>query len=418
MKILIADDEVESREVLFRRLEAAGYAVTAVSNGAYALRKLRKEKFDLVISDLLMPVMDGFQLCHTVKIDEALKSTPVIIYTATYTEPKDEALVKNLGANAFVVKPADYEVFLRQIREIIEMAERGELPATRVPTPDEAIYLREYAQRLVSKLEAKVEEVQTANQRLAEANQNLAEINATLSQRVEQAVAHLRESNHELEAFAYSVSHDLRAPLRAIQGMAAILFGERNQGLSEEQKMMLDRIRLAVQQMDALIEDLLAYSRLNGTEIRLTRVSLEAVVERAIEDLAHPIRDSKAEVRFRKPMPSVLAFESVLVQVVTNLLGNAIKFVPRGTQPLVEISSHEENGWFRLSIKDNGIGIPADYQARIFEVFERLHDNSTYPGTGIGLAIVRKGIQRMGGRSGVDSEPAKGSTFWFELPRA
>jgi PAS domain S-box-containing protein len=241
---------------------------------------------------------------------------------------------------------------------------------------------------------------------------------AELEQRVAERTAELQKSNFELEAFSYSVSHDLRAPLRAMQGFALALLEDYAERLDHIGRNYAQRIVAAAQRMDALIHDLLDYSRLSRSEMQLQPVNLEWIIDEVLKQLELEIRGKDAEITVRKPMPQVTGHHATLVQVVGNLLSNAVKFVASGVQPQVRVWAEEHSRWVRLWVKDNGIGIAPEHHERIFRVFERLHGVETYPGTGIGLAIVRKGIERMGGRVGVESTPGQGSRFWVELPKA
>ena len=239
-----------------------------------------------------------------------------------------------------------------------------------------------------------------------------------LEQRVVERTAALQEANQELEAFTYSVSHDLRAPLRTIQGFAQALQEDYGDCLDD---MAQDYIRYMAEgavQMDTLIADLLAYSRLSRIDIVLQCVDLNAVVEAALKQLSTQIQERRAHITIKAPLPAVQAHRPTLVQVITNLLSNAMKFVPPGIQPKVQVYAQQQQDSIRLWVVDNGIGIAPEHQERIFRVFERLHGVEIYPGTGIGLAIVRKGLERMGGRVGVESQLEQGSRFWIQLPYA
>ncbi|MBD2152973.1 CHASE3 domain-containing protein [Leptolyngbya sp. FACHB-16] len=243
-----------------------------------------------------------------------------------------------------------------------------------------------------------------------------------LEQRVAERTAQLEETNQELEAFTYSVSHDLRAPLRTIQGFAAALLEDCGEQLEGFARSYVDSIIDDAIQMNRLISDLLSYSRLTRTQISLQPASLNEVVEEALKQVTVQIEERQAQIRIASSLPQVMAHRSTLIQVVTNLISNAIKFVDPIIQPQVDIfatSEREDNqDWIRLWIIDNGIGIAPEHQERIFCVFERLHGVESYPGTGIGLAIVRKGLERMSGRVGVESHEGQGSRFWVTLPSA
>jgi signal transduction histidine kinase len=168
--------------------------------------------------------------------------------------------------------------------------------------------------------------------------------------------------------------------------------------------------------MDQLIQDLLAYSRVSREDLRLGYVDLTRVTRQAAVQLQEEIAARGASLLVDEPLPAVVGHEGTLAQVVANLLGNAVKFVPPGTAPELRVRAERRDGRVRLWFEDNGIGIAPEHHERIFRVFERLHGVEQYPGTGIGLAIVRKGMERMGGRAGVESKPGAGSRFWIELP--
>lgn len=239
-----------------------------------------------------------------------------------------------------------------------------------------------------------------------------------LEQRVAERTAQLEETNQELEAFTYTISHDLRAPLRTMQGFAQALQEDYTDKLDSVGQEYIQYITEGAVQMDTLIADLLAYSRLSRAQIEMQKVDLTSVVEEALKQTSTELQEQQAQVTVAKPLPLVIAHRSTLVQILINLLSNAMKFVQPGIQPTIQIYAEEQQNWIQLSVLDNGIGIAPEHQERIFRVFERLHGVETYPGTGIGLAIVRKGIERMNGRAGVESQLSAGSRFWIALPKA
>jgi PAS domain S-box-containing protein len=237
-----------------------------------------------------------------------------------------------------------------------------------------------------------------------------------LESRVEERTAEIQAVNKELEAFTYSVSHDLRAPLRSIQGFATALLEDYSQVLDEVGIDYAQRLVGSAKQLDHLIQDLLTYSRLTQIEIRHYPVELSEIIAQALEQLHEQIERKQAEITVIEPLDPVVGNQTVLLQVISNLLTNALKFVAPEDQPCVRIRTERQGTNVRLWIEDNGIGIESEYYERIFRVFERLHGGETYPGTGIGLAIVRRGIRRLGGDCGVESNPNSGSRFWIELP--
>ena len=235
-----------------------------------------------------------------------------------------------------------------------------------------------------------------------------------LEAKVAQRTRELKEINGELKAFTYTISHDLKAPLRAIQGFATALeedYGDRLDDLGTE---YTHRLVSSAHHMDLLIQDLLTYSRLSRSEIELRSVDLSYVTARAIEELKLEIEKAGATVTTVEPLGQMLGNRTILIQIVSNLISNAIKFVASEQTPQVRIWSEINGDTVRLWVEDNGIGIKPEHQKRIFRVFERLHGNEVYKGTGIGLAIVKKGIERLSGKAGVESNLDRGSRFWIE----
>jgi signal transduction histidine kinase len=236
-----------------------------------------------------------------------------------------------------------------------------------------------------------------------------------LLEEIEQHSRDLDQSNAELESFAYSVSHDLRAPLRAISGFADALQQECSEQLDNRGIEYLNEIANATQRMNALVQDLLEYGRVGRVGISLVSTSLLSAIDAAKEQLGDIRGSLTVDVRVGL---CVYANPEVLTQVILNLLANAFNFCKADSLPEIHVTSQVENGVVRLSVRDNGIGIAAEHQERIWNVFERLHGRESYGGTGIGLAIVKRAMTRMNGSSGVVSQLGEGSTFWIELPHA
>ncbi|MFC0677336.1 ATP-binding protein [Lysobacter korlensis] len=242
-------------------------------------------------------------------------------------------------------------------------------------------------------------------------------LNRDLERRVADRTHQLQQANETLEAFADSVSHDLREPVRTLQGYARALQEDFAAGKLDDAPVFLGRIEDVSNRVDGMVTDLLAYSTLARAELAHAPVALAEALDEACGHLAYDPLFQRAKLqREDTPWPDVHAHAGTLVQVLVNLLSNAAKFVAPGATPEIAVRARRLDERVRIEVQDNGIGVAERDQARIFEVFQRLHGQESYPGTGIGLALVHKGVERMGGQVGVESEPGQGACFWIELP--
>jgi len=238
-----------------------------------------------------------------------------------------------------------------------------------------------------------------------------------LEQLVEERTSSLREAIAQMEEFSYSVSHDLRAPVRAMQGYARAVMEDYNDVIDARGREYLDRIVRSGARMDRLIQDILIYSRVARGDIDLQPVSLDRLVREIVQQYPQ-MQTPRADIMVAVPLLEVSGHEPSLTQALSNLLSNAVKFVSPGTTPKVRVWTERRGNQVRIWIKDNGIGIKPEFQHRLFGMFERMHPEKNFEGTGIGLAIVRKAVERMGGRVGVESDGLGGSRFWIQLPSA
>ena len=257
----------------------------------------------------------------------------------------------------------------------------------------------------------------TIEEALAQAQAKLREHADNLEKQIAERTRDLQATNEQLEAFVYSIAHDLRAPLRSMVGYAELLLEEHSGGLPEVSRTFLRRIQASSEFMDRLLLDLLAYGRTARSDIALGEVEVRRAWDTALFQCATQIEQTSATIETAESLGRVRGHEPTLGQCLANLLSNALKFVAPGVQPRIRCWSEARGQCLRICVQDNGIGIPPSLQERAFRVFERLH-GSRYSGTGIGLSIVRKGVERMGGDVGLDSQPGQGTTFWIELPKA
>ncbi|MBP8998522.1 MAG: PAS domain S-box protein [Anaerolineaceae bacterium] len=246
--------------------------------------------------------------------------------------------------------------------------------------------------------------------------EQLRALNETLENRVQERTRELKSRNEELETFTYSVSHDLKAPLRGIDGYSRLLQETHKKQLDQEGLLFLTNIRLATEQMNRLIEDLLQYSRLERRVLTSGTIDLSQLLSNLLKEKEVEINQQRIEVETDLKCGTITTDNDGLVFALRNLLDNAIKFTAEVESPRIIIRSQEENGKCILSVEDNGIGFEMKYSEKIFEIFQRLHRVEDYPGTGIGLAIVRKVMSRIGGRTWAKSELGKGSIFYLEIP--
>ncbi len=427
MRILSVDDNPENLYLLEAMLRGGGHEVVSAQNGIEALRQLEQKPFDLIISDILMPQMDGFELCYQVKRSESWRHIPFIFYTATYTEKKDEELALSLGAQRFLIKPVEPENFQALIQEVVRDHEAGR-PAPPPPAQKEEVLLTAYNRRLVRKIEQKVQQLEALGQKLEAALQEkerevaerrraeaeVRRLNADLEQRVRERTAELTAANKELETFASAVSHDLSSPLRGIAAFTFMLQQACGDKLDERGKQSLEGLQAQSERMGRLIEALLRLSRATRGQLRRERVNLSQLAREIEADLRR--EQPGRQVEFTIAPDLVVQGDSVLLRaVLQNLLGNAWKFTARSPQPRIEVGMVEHDGQKAYFVRDNGVGFDMAAAAKLFTPFQRLHEEADFPGTGIGLATVQQIIRRHGGKVWAEAAVGKGATFYFTL---
>jgi two-component system, NtrC family, sensor kinase len=342
-----------------------------------------------VVVDLVMPEMDGIEVCRRINEMERRADHPMVVIMLTACESKED-MTRGLeaGADDFVGKSSDMAVLKARIRALLRRK-----------------FFQEENRRIREQLLRK--EIEATEARAAH---QLAETRAAL-------VEELEQKNNELEAFSYSVSHDLRAPLRSIDGFSKALLEDHAAQLDARGQDYLRRVRRATQRMGELIDDLLQLSRVGRADLRLRRVDLSSLARTVAAEIRRATPDRQAQ--FLIPDGVVADVDRGLLQVVfDNLLGNAWKFTAPAAQAIIEFGVEERDGVSRYFVRDNGVGFDMAYASKLFAPFQRLHSEIEFSGTGIGLATVRRIVERHGGRVWAEGAIDKGATVFWTLARS
>ncbi len=407
--ILIVDDTLANLRLLGRMLAKQGYRPCPVPSGALALQAVEAEPPDLILLDINMPGMNGYEVCAKLQADVRWREVPVIFLSAI-GDQNDKVRAFEAGGVDYVTKPFQPGEILARIKTHLAITE-----------------LRRSLRRMNADLEERVKhrtgELAASNVRLRveveerkAAEEQVQRLNADLERRVEERTEQLKASNRELEAFSYSVSHDLRAPLRAIEGFSAMAVRNHGAALGPDGQRLLETVRKNVTKMARLIEDLLTFSRTGRTELVSGRVEMQELARATFEELV-PDPGLRAKIDFRLgDLPAVQGSEALLKQVWVNLLSNAVKFSSKAERPVVEVEGAVEGEKVVFRVRDNGAGFDMAYAGKLFGVFQRLHGETEFEGTGIGLALVQRVVERHGGRVWAEGAVGQGATFSFSIP--
>jgi len=370
--ILIVDDMPANLGVLTSHLERHGYTAVVAQGGEECIARADFVRPDLILLDVMMPGLDGFETCRRLKASSSTRDIPVIFMTAL-TDTADKLTGFSVGGIDYVTKPLDGAEVLARID-------------THLTVHGLRMRLEAQNRRLETEIEARRE-----------------------------TEAALLRSNTELEQLAYVASHDMQEPLRMVASYLQLVAQRYKGQLDADADELIGYAVDGAKRMQALINDLLAYSRV-GTKARpFEPTDCNRLVDIVLGNLAIAIAEMGAQITC-DPLPTVKGDASQLLQLFQNLIANAIKF--KRIDPVeVHIAAQAEGEFWRFSVSDNGIGIAAEYFDRIFVLFQRLHGRGDHPGTGIGLAICKKVVERHGGRITVQSTLGEGSTFSFTIPR-
>ncbi len=380
VNILLVDDQPGKLLAHEAILSELGQRIITARTGVEALSQLLRHDFAVILLDVVMPNMDGFETAAMIRQRPRFEKTPIIFITGYNTSDLDRLKGYELGAVDYLFLPVVPQVLKAKVSVFVELARQTQI------IKSQAVDLIAHNQRQAQQLEV----IQKLNEEL-------------------------KEANAELEAFSYTVSHDLRAPLRSLTGYISVLTEDYGDRLDETGRSHLQALYRAASRMDCLTRDLLAYGRVAREAIRLEPVRLQPALEEIVS-LNHGGNGKPPHVTVQAGQAEILANRFLLEQCVGNLLTNAAKFVNPGTTPEISIRTESRPGQVRLWVEDNGIGIDPSYHRKIFSIFERVGEVQKYEGTGIGLAIVNRAVQRMGGSCGVISAPGQGSRFWVDLP--
>jgi len=386
-KILTVDDSLTYLHEVATQLREEGYDVVSARSGEEALELLSVQSVDCILLDLLMPGMSGQETCRRIKGSAAWRDIPLIMHTAL---EEQGAMVEgiNAGADDYIAKSSDIEVLRARVRAQLR----------RKQFEDENRCIRE--QLLQKELE-----VVAAN-----SARELAETRSIF-------VEELERKNRELETFSYTVSHDLRAPLRSINSFSQILLEDYSEKLDSTGKSHLERVSSSARRMGELIDDLLELSRVARADLSRDRVDLSAIARTILEGFCRNEPDRRVEWNVQDDL--VLDVDGRLMKAaLENLLGNALKFTAKIATARIEFGAEQRDGGTVYFVRDNGAGFDMKHADKLFSPFKRLHGNDDFPGTGIGLATVHRIVDRHGGRIWAESTVGEGATFYFTISTA
>jgi two-component system, sensor histidine kinase and response regulator len=379
--ILIIDDKTANIFALEKLLEKPERIFLTATSGKEGLKIALEKDIDLVILDVQMPEMDGFEVAQVLKSHKRTKDIPIIFASAEKKERHSVMKGFEEGAVDYLSKPLDPELTKAKVSVLL-------------------------------KIQMQKKELQEKNLSLESADAQIKMLNSYLQKNLTQ----LETMNKELEAFSYSVSHDLRAPLRSIIGYSKILEEDCMDKLDAGAKRTLGIIQQNASRMNDLIEDLLEFSKLGKKELHKSEINIHELVQRTVNEISDS-NPHKANIKLTS-LPIAYADHKLLTQVWVNLISNAIKYSAKKENPVVEIGSHEKDNEIIYYVKDNGAGFNMEYSDRLFNVFQRLHRLEEFEGTGVGLALVHRIINKHGGRVWAEGKVNEGAIFYFSLPGA
>ncbi len=409
--ILTVDDSSSDFKVLSHFLKSRGFKIVVANNGLSAISLAQKSLPDIILLSIMMPGMDGLETCQRIKSHSKTHNIPIIFMTGN-TDIETKIRGFKLGAVDYITKPFEAQEILDRIQIQLQLKQMQHILQRQNKQLQQEIAQRKITEQELRKIQAKERELNyKLEQKVAARTGELVHTTQELEARNQE----LQRSNAELESFAYAVSHDLQAPLRSIKMFAQLLTQEYQELLQGQPQEYIEYITSSAERMENLIHDLLAYSRAGKNEQTWLPISLEELINTSIRNLEVTIKENQATVNVGN-LPTLMVNPTEMTQVFQNLISNGIKFCGK-QQPLIEIGAVSDEDNWQIFVKDNGSGIDSKYHQKIFQVFQRLHSEDDYPGTGIGLSICEKIVKHHGGKIWLESLPNQGSTFYFTLPK-
>jgi two-component system, sensor histidine kinase and response regulator len=414
LHVLVAEDSPTQAERLRQALSEQGYGVTVAVNGLAALEAARRLKPAVIVTDVVMPDMDGYQLCRAIKADPALRDTPVIVVTAL-SQIDDIVMALESGADNFMRKPFEPETLLARLEFLLanrSLRSHGKpQPGIEINLAGRTHVITAGREQILDLLFSSYEEAVQANQELRERQQEVHSLNLRLAAHA----VELEEANKQLRSFSHTVSHDLRSPLGTIGGFSSVLLLKYADGLDPKAQRYLNAIRQETDRMMRIVEDVLYLANIDRARVTRSEVDVAELAREVVDNLRdrHPER----QVQFECVAHARVRCDERLVRIaLANLIGNAWKFTGRLPQARVALStSVDEEGQTVFCIEDNGAGFDMAYAGRLFKPFERLHRKDEFEGFGVGLATVHRIVTLHGGRIRADSAPDRGAKFCFTL---
>lgn len=406
--ILIVDDKQENLFSLKTLLQLHAFEVDTATSGEEALKKMLRNDYALIILDVQMPGMDGYEVAEAATGMNKTRDIPILFLSAVNIDKRFITKGYNAGGVDYLTKPLDPDLLLMKVRTFCRLSDQTrELKSTQGMLKQE-IEIRKRSQAEVESMNLSLEE------KVEQRTRELVMLNKDLENR-----------NVELAQYAFLASHDLQEPLRKILTFSRII-DEKHLGDMPEAHQQMSRVIASIERMRELIQDLLHYSNLSENS-QFLQTDLNAILENTLSDLELAIREKGAQMDVQ-PLPAIEAVPGQMRQLFQNLISNALKFSKNGTPPHIRIWSElieeknldapptAEGDFVRIRVQDNGIGFDESYHEKIFTIFQRLHGRSEYEGTGIGLAIVKKIIEKHNGLIGAKSKEGEGATFTLVLP--